>query len=105
MLRILTIQKLWDFNFLGGLAPDLLDGFLIGSYEEKRESFNLFPVKFENGAMRFSGKNRSGAGALSKQGFLPCPSIRNSKWQTQNLAKSLKKPLLRQKDNNIPQLR
>ena len=23
----------------------------------------------------FGGKNRSGAGTLSKQGFLPCPSI------------------------------
>ena len=83
MLRILTIQKLWDFNFLGGLAPDLLDGFLIGRYEEKRESFNLFAVKFESGAMRFCGENRSRAGAPSKQGFLPCPSIiRNSKWRT-----------------------
>ena len=32
----------------------------------------------------FRGKNRSGAGALSKQGFLPCPSIiRNSQRRTQ----------------------
>ena len=56
MLRILTVQKLWDFNFLGGLAPNLLDGFLIGRYEEKRESFDLFAVKFESEAMQFSGE-------------------------------------------------
>ena len=56
MLRILTVQKLWDYNFLGGLAPDLLDGFLIGRYEEKRESFDLFAVKFESGVMRFCGE-------------------------------------------------
>ena len=47
------------------------------------------------------GKNHFGAGALSKQGFLPCPSIiRNSKRRTQNPSKSPKKPLLRQKGNN-----
>ena len=54
----------------------------------------------------FRGKNRSGAGALSEQGFLPSPCyIGNSKWRTQNASKSLKKPLLRQKDDNISQLR
>ena len=43
----------------------------------------------------FLGKNPSGAGALSKQGFLPCPSIiRNSKRRTQTPSKSLKKVLL-----------
>ena len=83
MLRILTVQKLLDFNFLGGLAPNLLDGFLIGRYEEKRESFDLFAVKFESERCNFLGKYRSRAGAPSKQGFLPCPSIiRNSKWRT-----------------------
>ena len=55
MLRILTVQKLWDFNFLRGLAPGLLDKYLIGRYEKKRESFDLFAAKFESGAMRFSG--------------------------------------------------
>ena len=75
-----------------------MDGFSIERYEEKRESFNLFAAKFESGAM----ENRSGAGALSKQGFLLCRSIiRNSK----NSSKLLKKPLLRQKDENIPQFR
>ena len=40
----------------------------------------------------FGGKNRSRAGALSKQGFLPCPSvIRNSQRLTQTHSKSLKK--------------
>ena len=89
MLRILTVQKLWDFNFLGGLAPDLLDGFLIGRYEEKRESFDLFAVKFESGVMQFSGEK----------------SCKWRKWRTQNPTKSLKKLLLRQKDDNIPQVK
>ena len=97
----MTVQKLRDFNFLCGLAPGLLDGLFIGRFEEKRESFNLFAAKFESGAMRFWGENHFGAGALSKQGFLPCPSIiRNSKRRTQNASKSPKKPLLRQKGNN-----
>ena len=40
----------------------------------------------------FWGENCSGAGAFSKQGFLPCPSIiRNSKRRTQNPSKSLEK--------------
>ena len=43
------------FNFLRGLAPGLLDGFSIGGYEKKFESFDLFAAKFESGAMRFSG--------------------------------------------------
>ena len=61
----------------------------------KRESFDVFAAKFESPAIRFSGKNPSGAGALSKQGFLPCPSIiRNSKRRTQTPSKSLKKALL-----------
>ena len=48
-------KTVWDFNFLRGLAPDLLDGFSIGRYEEKRESFDLLAAKFEGGAMRFFG--------------------------------------------------
>ena len=63
-------------------------------------TFSLRSLKAER--CDFLGENRSGAGALSKQGFLPCRSIiRNSK----NSSKLLKKPLLRQKDDNIPQLR
>ena len=82
---ILTVQKLWDFNFLQGLALGLLDGFSIGRYEKKREIFDLFAVKFESRAMRFSGGKSLRRGALSKQGFFPCPSIiRNSKRRTQN---------------------
>ena len=42
LVRILTVQKLWDLNFLGGLAPGILDGFSIGRYEKKSESFDLF---------------------------------------------------------------
>ena len=54
----------------------------------------------------FGGENRSGAGTLSKQGFLPCSSIKwNSQRRTQIHSKSLKKPLLRQKDDYTPQVR
>ena len=56
MLRIPTARILWDFNLLRGLAPDILDGFSIGRYEEKREVFDLFAAKFESGAMRFYGE-------------------------------------------------
>ena len=56
LLLFLTVQKLRDFNFLRGLTPGVLDGFPIGRYERKRESFDLLAAKFESGAMRFSGK-------------------------------------------------
>ena len=83
---------LWDFDFLRGLAPGRLDGFSIGRYEKNRESFDLYAVKFESGAMRFWGENRPSAGTLSKQGFHPCPSIiKKSQRQTQIYSKSLKK--------------
>ena len=48
----MTVQKLWNFNSLRGLAPDHLDGFSIGRYEEKRDSFGLFAARFESEAMR-----------------------------------------------------
>ena len=48
----------------------------------KFSTFLLRSLKAEQ--CDFRGKNRSGAGALSKQGFLPCPSIiRNSQQRTQ----------------------
>ena len=51
-------------------------------------------------------KTSPGAGTLSKQGFLPCLSImKNSQRRTQIHSKSLKKPLLRQKDDYTPQVR
>ena len=65
-----------------------------------REPFDLFAAKFKSGAMRFSGGNHFGTGGLSKQAY-----IRNSKRRTQNPSKSLKKPLFRQKDNNVSQVR
>ena len=90
---------LWDFDFLRGLAPGSLDGFSIGRYEKNRESFDLHAAKFW-------GKNRPGAGTLSKQGFHPCLSIiKNSQRRTQIHSKSLRKPLLRQKDDYTPQVR
>ena len=61
-----------------------LDGFSIGRYEKNRESFDLYGAKFKSGAMQFGGKNRPGAGTLSKQGFFPCPSIiKNSQRRSQ----------------------
>ena len=63
-VRILNVKKLGDFNFLRGLAPGLLDGFSIETYEKKRESFALSAAWFESGAMLFSGRTRSGAGAV-----------------------------------------
>ena len=106
LLRITVARILWDFDFLRGLAPGHLNGFRIGRYEKNRECFDLYAAKFESKAMRFWGKNRSGAGTLSKQGFHPCLSIiKNSQRRTQSHSKSLKKPLLRQKDNYTPQVR
>ena len=97
----LSLEYCGILIFVRGLARGRVDGFSIGRYEEKRVSFDLNAAKFESGAMRFSGGggvgggNRTGARALSKQRFLPCHYIiRNSKRQTQNPSKSLKKPLL-----------
>ena len=70
-----TVQKLWDFNFLQGLAPVLLDGF--GS-EGSRRSANLSTFLLRSlkaDQCNFLGESRSGAGALSKHGFRPCPFI------------------------------
>ena len=46
-------NTVYRFKFLWRLAPGCLDGFSIGRYEEKRESFDLFATGFESGAMRF----------------------------------------------------
>ena len=63
LLHILTVQKLWDFDFLRGLAPGLLNGFSIGRYENKRESFD--PRTFLLRSLKVERwKNCSGAGAL-----------------------------------------
>ena len=107
LLRIPAARILWDFNFLRGLAPDLFE--MDFRSEDTRRSvkfstFLLWGLKAER--CHFPGKKCSGAGALSKQGFLPCFSIiRNSQQRTQTPSKSLKKTLLRQKDDYIPQVR
>jgi len=78
--------------FDGFVAPGRLDGFSIGRYEKKRESYDMYATKFESGGIRFWGENRPGAGTLSKQSFLPCLSIiKNSQRRTQIHSKSLKK--------------
>ena len=92
LLHIPAARILWDFNFLRWLAPGRLDGFSIGRYEEKHESFDLFATGFESGAMRFLRGKSPGTGALSKHGLHPCPSIiRNSQRRIQTPSKSLKK--------------
>ena len=54
----------------------------------------------------FLGENCSGDGALSRQGFLPCPSIiRNNNRRTQSPSKSLKQSFLRQADDSLLQVR
>ena len=93
MLRISTTRKVWDFDFLRGLAPGPLDEL---SIEKESESFSHSPGKFEGGAMRFfcggggGGGNHPGespgAGAVQKISFHLCPSIeRHSKQRTRNL--------------------
>ena len=56
LLRIPAARILWDLNFLQLLAQGYLDGFSIGRYKEKRESFYLFATKFESRMMRFLGE-------------------------------------------------
>ena len=81
--------------------------------EDTRRSVNLstflLHVKIESGAMRFSGgkslrcfqnKDSSFVFLGTVNGELKIACV-----QTQNRSKSLKKPLLRQKDDDIPQLR
>ena len=75
LLRILTVQKLWDFNFLRGVAPRVLDRFSIGRYEKKRESFDLYPAKLESAAMRFSWGKLLWRWSRWKNGFRPFPSL------------------------------
>ena len=54
----------------------------------------------------FGGKIAPALEPFSKQGFHPCLSIiKNSQRRTQIHSKSLKKPLLRQKDDYTPQVR
>ena len=92
LLCILTVQKLWDFNFLQGLPPDLLDEFLMESYKRSVNPLTFLRV------MRFSRENCSSAGTLLKKGFLACSSIiRSSKRRTQNPSKSVKKTRLEAK--------
>ena len=105
-LRITVARKLLDFDFLRGLAPGRLDGFSIGRYEKNRGSFDLYAAKFERGAMRFWGEKSPRRWNPFKTSFHPCLSIiKNSQRRTQIHSKSLKKPLLRQMDDYIPQVR
>ena len=99
--RIPVAWILWDFYFLWGLAPGRLDGFSIGRYEKKRESFDLYTAKFESGAMWFWGETPALEPFQNKVSSLNCPSIiKDSQRQTQIHSKSLKlKLLLRQKTN------
>ena len=46
----------FSFSSRAIVAPGRLDGFSIGRYEKKGESFDLYAAKFESGAMRFWGE-------------------------------------------------
>ena len=106
LLRITVARKLLDFDFLLGLTPGRLDGFSIERYEKNRGSFDLYAAKFESRAMRLWGKKSPRRWNPFKTSFHPCLSIiKNSQRRTQIHSKSLKKPLLRQKDDYIPQVR
>ena len=106
LLRIILARKLLDFDFLRGLAPGGLDGFSIERYEKNRGSFDLYAAKFESGAMRFWAEKSPRRWNAFKTSFHPCLSIiQNSQRRTQIHSKSLKKPLLRQKDDYTPQVR
>ena len=48
LLRISTAWKVWDFDFLRGLAPGRLDGFSIERYETIRVPFGLSVAGFES---------------------------------------------------------
>ena len=105
-LRITVARKLLDFDFLRGLAPGRLDGFSIGRYEKNRGSFDLNAAKFESEAMRFWREKSLRRWNPFKTSFHPCLSIiKNSQRRTEIHSKSLKKPLLRQKDDYTPQVR
>ena len=106
LLRIPVARILWDFDFLPGLAPGRLDGFSIGRYEKNRESFDLYAVKLKSGAMRFFGEKLLRCWNPFKTLIPPFSFLyMNSQQRTQTPSKSLKKPLLRQKDEYIPQIR
>ena len=96
------------FTYLVSNSVSKAVRFSIGRYEKKREFFDLFAAKFESGAMRFSGGIRSGAGPFQNMDFalvILFLGTVNRQRRTQNPSKSLKKPLLRQKDDYIPQVR
>ena len=105
-LRMTLARKLLDFDFLRGLAPGRLDGFSIERYEKNRGYFDLYAAKFESGVMRLWGEKSPRRWNPFKTSFHPCLSIiQNSQRRTQIHSKSLKKPLLRQKADYIPQVR
>ena len=70
--------------------------------DKKRESFGLSAGSFESGTLQFSRENRSGPGAVQKNWFRPCPSIKRTANSKSFKTKWLKIPLLRQKDDNLP---
>ena len=105
-LRITLARKLLDFDFLRGLAPGRLNGFSIGRYEKNRGSFDLNAAKFESETMPFWREKLLRRWNPFKTSFHPClPIIKNSQRRTELHSKSLKKPLLRQKDDYTPHVR
>ena len=106
LLCILTVQKLWDFNFLRGLRTFWMDF----RSEGTRRSVNLSTFLLRS--LKVSDAIFRGKIAPALEPFkttIPLLSfyylIETPKRLTQNPSKSLKRALLRQKDDYIAQVR
>ena len=64
LLRISTDWKVWDFDFLRGLAPGRLDGFLIEMYERNSVPFGFLLRGLKAERCDFVDENRPGTGAV-----------------------------------------
>ena len=81
----------------------LLDGFSIGRYAKKRESFGLPSASFESEHCNFLGKITPALEPFKKIDSTLVLLLRGQR--TQNPSKWLKIPLLGQKDDNLDNLR
>ena len=98
-------SKLWDFNFLRGLAQGLSGGFSIARYERISRNVNLSALLLrglKGERCDFQRKNRSGAGAVQNIDSTHVLLLRGtvSSYST-SFEIALKIPILRQKDDNL----
>ena len=93
MLRILNVRKLWVCNFLWGLAPGRLDGFLIRRLRRSENHSTVLMRSSKGHSVIFWGENAPALKPFKKNLIHLCPSVKgNSKWQTQNPSKSFQIP-------------